>query len=185
MKKLTTFFSVFLLSIFNALGQKNLEEMNLISPYLERVSIDEIRDFEAYQKEHFQNPRGAYMSRTFRIIETENVQFFRLIGTKDIIRVLFVLNDEAENNWEEYVKGRSSVFSVGQESTIEFIDFEDGRGAILHLMDPLSLGDTFFYNNKTAGVSLLLTYISNEDADTRVRNMKNILKSLKVGANLF
>lgn len=36
-----------------SMAQKNMDEIRLTSPYLEYVSLDEIRDFQAYQEMHF------------------------------------------------------------------------------------------------------------------------------------
>lgn len=180
MKKFTILLSVLLLSVFSVSGQKTLDEVTLISPYLEYVSLDEIRDFQSYQKQHFKNPRGLYISEHFRIHDNGNVRYFRFKGSKDILTTSSILNEQSINDWEGHVKAMSEMHSLGAEGSLEFIDLKEGRGAILHLEEPISLLDAFFYQNRTAGVSLRFTYISNEDAETRVRNMKNILTSLKV-----
>jgi len=170
-----------MLSSFSALAQKKINEVRLISPYLEYVSLDEIQDFQAYQQKHFKNPRGLYLSQNPRLLEAENLLFFRLKGSKDILRVFSVLNEQSINDWEGHVKTSSEMYSLEQEGSIEFVDLEEeSTGAILHLKTPISLRDSFFYQNKTAGITLIFTYISNHDAETRADNMRKILQSLKV-----
>ena len=160
------------------LAQKNLNEIRIIHPLLEPAPLEEIRDFQKYQERHFKNPRSRFAE--FTINENTHTQYYKLKGTNDIIGIGGLLNEQTISNWEGHIRTHSAMFSGGQPYSVEYVDLEEGRGAMLVVKDPVNIADWFYYQNKNQGVTLSLRYISNNTFEQRLENMRRILRELKV-----
>lgn len=108
-----------------------------------------------------------------------NVQHYRFKGTKDIIRISAVLNNESIKNWEKSVKNRIEGFNAGEEIYTENLDLTNAKGTIQMFDEYYIPNNYLYYQNKKAGVSLQIIYMSNESNENRLKNMRLILKELK------
>ena len=90
-------------------AQKRLAEITINNPYFEQIDIKEILDFDKYQDENFKNIRSVKTKLTV-VEDNPNVQYYRFKGTKDIIRISAVLNNESIINWQKSVKGMIETF---------------------------------------------------------------------------
>lgn len=160
-------------------AQKTFAEITISNPYFEEIDIKEILDFDKYQDENFKNSRS--IKTKFRIIENNpNIQYYRFKGTKDIISIFSVPNTDRNTVWEEEVKIGISTYNVIGDSYIENLDLKDAKGVIQMFDESISHRNYIYYQNKKEGVTLFIRYISNENNENRMKNMRLILKELKV-----
>lgn len=161
-------------------AQKRLSEVTIRNPYFEQIDIKELLDFDKYQEENFKNSRST-KTKLFVRENSPNAQYFRFKGTKDIIIISAILNDEAIKNWkEEEVKVGIATRNILGDSYIENLDFNNAKGTIQMFDEYLVHNNYLYYQNSKVNITLDITYISNESNENRLKNMRLILTELKV-----
>lgn len=160
-------------------AQKRLAEITISNPYFEEIDIKELFDFDKYQEENFKNSRS--IKTKFRILENNpNIQYFRIKGTKDIISIFSIADIDRINAWEEEVKISIGTKNVIGDSYIENLDLKNAKGIIQMFDEYTAHNNYLYYQNKKEGVTFYIIYMSNEGNENRLKNMRLILKELKV-----
>ncbi len=171
---------LFLISIASA--QQAINKVYLKGNQFKEVRKSTLKEIQDYRVNKIKKSKKQLASVKFKI--DENNKLFKLVGTDDVIQISQLQNPSLINDWEKstlsYIETFTPIDVVGQERYIERVNTKNYI-SVIFFEKTKRYGDFNFilYKSTIDNSVYFITYLSDSASERKIKNMKQIITSLK------